>query len=308
MRSHRYKDLQLAQLRSFCLAATDGNFTTAAKTLGLSVTTVWQHVRALERRLGGTLLRLRGRALEVTPEGRLLLQIVQPHVNGLDSLDRLFESFRNDLPRQLTVASTYYLMSYHLPRCLQEFTAKHATVRLNLRAGIWPAVVQMVESKEADLGVVSLADDDARSAQLDYEHLFDLHLTLLTSSKHPLAHKKRLTPNDLAEYPLIASGKNTFSYRTMERMLKRHDLMGKVHVVMESPNTDIMRKYAVLGLGIGLTYLGNEADQSMPGLVLRVFDPKLEPLPVVMAVRKGAHLPEHVQEFRKTVRRLLTRL
>lgn len=306
-RSHRYKDLQLAQLRSFCLAATDGNFTTAAKALGLSVTTVWQHVRALERRLGGTLLRLRGRALEVTPEGRVLLEIVQPHVNGLDSLDRLFEAMRTDLPKQLTVASTYYLMSYHLPRCLQEFTGQHPSVRLNLRAGIWPAVVQMIEGKEADLGVVSLADDGARSPQLEYEHLFDLQLTLLTSAKHPLAHKKRLTPHDLAEYPLISSGKNTFSYRTMERLLKQHDLMGKVHIVMESPNTDIMRKYAVLGLGVGLTYLGHEAEQAAPGLVLRVFDPKLEVLPVVMTVRKAAHLPAQVQDFRKTVRRLLGR-
>ena len=48
---HRYKEIQLAQLRSFCLAATDGNFTSAAKALGLSASTVWQQVRALERDL-----------------------------------------------------------------------------------------------------------------------------------------------------------------------------------------------------------------------------------------------------------------
>ena len=48
---HRYKEIQLAQLRSFCLAATEGNFTSAAKALGLSASTVWQQVRALEREL-----------------------------------------------------------------------------------------------------------------------------------------------------------------------------------------------------------------------------------------------------------------
>jgi transcriptional regulator of acetoin/glycerol metabolism len=37
----RYKEIQLPQLRSFTLAATDGNLTTAAKTLGLSASTVW---------------------------------------------------------------------------------------------------------------------------------------------------------------------------------------------------------------------------------------------------------------------------
>src|ERR1700682_4064386 len=82
-RNDRYKDIQLPQLRSFCLAATEGNFTTAAKVLGLSAPTVWQQVRALERRLHTTLLRRRGRAVELTPEGHMLLELVQPHVSGL---------------------------------------------------------------------------------------------------------------------------------------------------------------------------------------------------------------------------------
>src|SRR5262245_47312669 len=51
-RNDSYKELELRQLRSFSLAATEGNFSTAAQALGLSVTTVWEQVRALERKLG----------------------------------------------------------------------------------------------------------------------------------------------------------------------------------------------------------------------------------------------------------------
>src|SRR6516225_2945686 len=119
--SNRYKQLELAQLRSFSLAALQGNFTAAARQLSLSVTTVWQQIRALERRLGTTLLQVHGRGLELTPEGRLLLRLIQPHVSGLDSLERLFQAQRQELPQHLTVAATYYLLSYHLSRALQEF-------------------------------------------------------------------------------------------------------------------------------------------------------------------------------------------
>jgi hypothetical protein len=42
--SQRYKELQLPQLRGFCLAATEGSFTSAAKALGLSNSTIWQRV------------------------------------------------------------------------------------------------------------------------------------------------------------------------------------------------------------------------------------------------------------------------
>jgi hypothetical protein len=82
--THHYKDLQLPQLRGFCLAAVRG-FTGAADTLGLSVSAVWQQVRALERQLGAVLLRRRGRAVELTAEGQLLVELIQPHIHGLDS-------------------------------------------------------------------------------------------------------------------------------------------------------------------------------------------------------------------------------
>jgi len=304
-RRTRYKDLQLGQLRSFLVAATEGNFTTAAKALGASVPTVWQQVRSLERRLNTSLLWRRGRELQLTQEGKLLLELIQPHVSGLDSLERMFETRRSDLPQQLTVAATYYLLSQHLPGPAQQFTHEHPKVRLILRGSLWPDVVRLVERGEADLGVVSYAPEEPRSPYLTYDHLFDLQFMLLTAAQHPLARKKQVTPQELVKYPIILSGKETFSYKTLERILNRHDLSGQLQVVMESPNTDILRKYVARGLGIALTYLGGEDDAPTPGLSLRTFDPNVEPLPVFIVVRKDAYLPDAVTQFRGMLRRLL---
>ncbi|OAI54479.1 hypothetical protein AYO44_14935 [Planctomycetaceae bacterium SCGC AG-212-F19] len=304
-RRTRYKDLQLGQLRSFLVAATEGNFTTAAKALGASVPTVWQQVRSLERRLGTSLLWRRGRELQLTQEGKLLLELIQPHVSGLDSLERMFETRRTDLPQQLTVAATYYLLSQHLPGTSQQFTHEHPKVRLILRGSLWPDVVRLVERGEADVGVVSYAPEEPRSPYLTYEHLFDLQFTLLTAAQHPLARKKQVSLQDLVKYPMILSGKETFSHKMLERLLNRHDLGGQIQVVMESPNTDILRKYVARGLGIALTYLGGEDNPPTPGLTLRLFDPDVEPLPVFIVVRKDAYLPEPVAQFRAMLRRML---
>src|SRR6516164_4847443 len=122
--SQRYKEIQLAQLRSFCLAATEGNFTSAAKALGLSASTVWQQVRALERELKAKLLRRRGRAVELTDDGRRLLEKVQPHVSGLDSLRHFFEARREGTRQELVVASGAYLLANHLPDPVQQFRAE----------------------------------------------------------------------------------------------------------------------------------------------------------------------------------------
>jgi len=300
-----YKGIQLPQLRSFCLAASEGNFTTAARALGLSVATVWQQVRSLERELGTTLLCRRGRNVELTSEGRLLMELVQPHISGLDSLVPLFHSRRAQLPVLFSVASSNYLVSYHLPRPVQEFAAQYPSVRLNLLTGIGSEGVERVEVGEVNLGVVSYDPDEPRSPAVQCEHLFDMHYTLITAADHPLARKKRVRPHDLVEYPIILQPRSGYNYRTLERLLRRHNLLDRMHIVLESPSTDTVLTYVRLGVGIALIYAGPDLARSLPGLRLRGFDPALPRLTVDLVVRKGAHLPEHAEAFCRLVHRYL---
>jgi DNA-binding transcriptional LysR family regulator len=300
-----YKGVQLPQLRSFCLAATSGNFTTAARELGLSVPTVWQQVRGLERELEATLLRRRGRTVEVTPEGRLLLELIRPHVSGLDSLGPLFKARRLELPQLLTIASTYYLISFHLPQPVQRFTAAHPAVRLNLRPGLWPDALRLTERGDAHLGVVPYDPDEPRTSALEYEPLFELRLMVLTAANHPLARKKRLRSEDLVEYPMVLQPRENYGHRMLERILRRHDLIERMHVVMESHSTHAILKYVALGVGIAVIYVSAELGRDQPGIALRVFDPELPGLPVALVWRKGAHLSPAVEVFREELRRAL---
>jgi DNA-binding transcriptional LysR family regulator len=300
-----YKGVQLPQLRSFCVAATSGNFTTAAKELGLSVPTVWQQVRGLERELDATLLRRRGRIVEMTPEGRLLLDLIRPHVSGLDSLASLFKARRVELPQLLTIASTYYLVGFHLPRPVQEFTTRYPAVRLNLRPGLWVDALRLVERGEADIGVIPYDPDEPRSPAIEYEPLFEMKLMLLTAASHPLAGKKQLRPRDLVEYPMVLQPRENYGHRMLERVLRRENLLDRMQVVMESQSTHALMKYVALGVGIAVVYLAPQAAESMPEVQLRVFDPKLPGLPVAVIHRKGAHLTPAVEAFRDELHRLL---
>ena len=302
-RTVAYKGFQLSQLRSFCLAANEGNFTAAARRLNLSVPAVWQQVRALERQLRVSLLRRRGRVVELTAEGRLLLGLVQPHVSGLDSLVPLFESRRADLPVTLNVASTHYLVAYHLPQTIREFAELHPEVRLNLSPGVGADAVQLVERAEVDLGVGVHDPAEPRSPYLDYEHLFDLRFTLATARDHPLARKKQVHPRDLVQYPIILQPKSGYNYKTLERLLRRHEVFDQLHAVLESPSTDTALKYVALGIGIAVTYAGRALGRALAGVRLRVFDPHLPVLAVALVTRKGAHLSEPARAFCRLVRR-----
>jgi DNA-binding transcriptional LysR family regulator len=301
----KYKDLHLPQLRSFCLAAAEGNFTSAAERLGLSVSAVWQQVRALERQVGATLLRRRGRLVEVTSEGRLLLDLLQPHLHGLDSLGRMFEAQRKGLPQTVTVAATEYLLTYNLPRSVEQFTAAYPKVRLNLRSDLPRVVAQWVEDGEADLGIMPYDRDEPRSSMLEYQDLFEREFMLLTSAGHPLARKKRLEPEDLLNYPIILPPRGSHSQHTLERLLQRHGLANRVQILMESRTVGVVCHYAALGLGISLLYVGPEICRFVPNLRQRVFDSNLPKLPVAAVMRRGVHVTEPLAYFRRTVTELM---
>ena len=58
---HRFKEVSLQQLRSFCETARLGSLAAAANSLGLAQPTVWEQVHALERVLATKLLQRQAR-------------------------------------------------------------------------------------------------------------------------------------------------------------------------------------------------------------------------------------------------------
>ncbi len=301
----RYKDIQLPQLRSFCVAAAEASFTAAARRLGLATPTVWQQVRALEQQLQTTLMRRHGRNVELTDEGKLLLEIVQPHVNGLDSLESLFAARQRDLPPELTAAATPYLASSHLLKPLRDYTSQHPAIRLKLRVFVWvKQVVQLVEQSQATwvssfrtVGNRELADRIrvfARRAAFAH-HAFE-------SSPSPQAeHQPRrlgsISAHRRARWNLRAADAGTPAGPAR--------FAGALRIVMETPLLDSIRQYVAAGMGIALVHIGQQKSADIRLHVRPLSDPE-DSVCVTAITRRGAHLSPPVEEFRETLRRFLS--
>jgi DNA-binding transcriptional LysR family regulator len=168
---------------------------------------------------------------------------------------------------------------------------------------VWTELVRLVEQGEAALGIAPIPwSEQRRRAVIDYEHLFDMELMLLTPKGHPLAYKKRLRPHDLVQHPIILAPEETHDFQVLDRILRRYNLQDRVRPAMVSRSLSMTRPYVARGLGICLAHAGRSLAQIMTDLQMRVFDPKLDPLPIMLISRKETHLSVPVSEFRRILR------
>ena len=81
----RYKDLTLAQLRSFSAVCRLGTYAAAARELALTSPAIWEQLNGLQRYYGCKLLVRRGNGVMPTVEGEQLLLMIRPVLAGVDS-------------------------------------------------------------------------------------------------------------------------------------------------------------------------------------------------------------------------------
>src|SRR6185436_2906058 len=98
----RYKDLTLAQLRSFSAVCRLGTYAAAARELALTSPAVWEQLNALQRYYGRKLLVRRGNGVAPTVEGEQLLIMIRPVLAGLDSTREAMLQHRGTRPESLT--------------------------------------------------------------------------------------------------------------------------------------------------------------------------------------------------------------
>ncbi len=306
-RIRKYKELTSHQLRAFHESARLGNFSQAARHLGLAHPTVWEQVRALEGHLGTELFENRGRRLRLTEEGKILLELARPLVLGMTSLPQRFEDAISEHGARLAVASTPRIVAEDLPECIETFCNQNPRVRFSLHEVEHEHVTQMVSSGEADLGLTggrarAAAGPWARSPWLATEPIYERDVVLVTPKGHPLARRRHIRPKDLRGYPLV-NGLDLFSDPAFMAVLDKVELLDQPHRI----NTffaETVCRYVELGFGIGLV-VAQPHRKPRPNLHERVMTRSFGSVMVYAWRTKGAPSHTATDAFLATVRAAL---
>jgi len=184
-------ELELRQLRVFVAVVEAGAHTRAARSLGVSQSTVSETLSALERTLGTALFRKAAKGPLLTSSGEALLPYARRMLALTSELVVHVAQVSTDVSATLVVSAVESLSAYVLPSRLAALRDRWPNVRMEVVTGVCSQIRESVAAGKSDLGLVVEAD----AGVTDSSVLAKARLLVFGSSAHPLV--RGAAPEDL---------------------------------------------------------------------------------------------------------------
>ncbi|MEY4510779.1 MAG: hypothetical protein RLZZ450_2901 [Pseudomonadota bacterium] len=250
-------ELSTPRLRAFLAVAKARGFSTAARELSQSQSSLSQAVSALEEELGQPLFIRDGRSIHLTEAGRILREHAERAFLELERATDALSALRDLTRGSLLVGTSDTLASYLLPPVFAAFRARYPDVELRLDNRTSPAVAERVAQHRVDLGVISLPLPKAQriggrpaSEVLVIETLRSQREVVICPKGHAFARRRGVTLAELASQPLVLLDRSTASRALLDQSFRELGL--RPHVVMEMSSVEVIKRLVELGFGLSL--------------------------------------------------------
>jgi DNA-binding transcriptional LysR family regulator len=188
--------MELRHLRAFVAVAEEGTFTKAAQRLHISQPPLTKQVQQLERELG-TILFVRHRAgVELTPDGRRLLERAQAALTAFRDFEESTTAV-SARPRPLCVG-----IGWGLWEAVERVRSHHAKRFPDARIAAEDLCTERsgTQERRIDVAIVRRPVDETL---YESEPLFHEEFVALLADTHPLASRTSVRLTDLATVPLL---------------------------------------------------------------------------------------------------------
>jgi len=242
--------MKLQQLRYLREVARQGlNLSAAAEALHTSQPGISKQIRLLEDELGVEIFVRNGkRVVQVTPPGQVILEIAQRILHEAENLKQAAQDFSNQDSGRLTIATTHTQARYALPDVIQRFTARYPKVKLGLIQGNPVQICQFAISGQADICIATEAI--ATFEELVMLPCYGWNRCVIAPPRHPILEETPLTLEAIAKYPIITYD---FAFAGRSQINRAFETRGlNPNVVLTAIDSDVIKTYVALGLGIGI--------------------------------------------------------
>jgi DNA-binding transcriptional LysR family regulator len=287
--------VELQQLKYFREVAERQHVTRAAEKLFVSESAISRAVTQLEEELGVPLFYRQGRAVVLSPYGRLFLENVTRALSVLESGKRLLREQTEQESGTVSLGFLHSLGIEMVPGLIKEYRRKHPRIQFTLlvqRSG------EMLMEELAGGGIDLCLSVPGMFGQSDvrWNHLLDEELLIAMPRTHRLAARRTLSLKELSSEPFLALSPEHTLRIIFDRLCADASFVPKI--AFEGMDIATLRGLIAAGLGIGLLPL---APSRFAGVVEVKLSPARPVRPLGIGWIADRYLPASAIEFRKFV-------
>jgi LysR family transcriptional regulator, cys regulon transcriptional activator len=291
MNLHQFRFVQEAARRNL-------NLTEAAKALHTSQPGVSKAIIELEEELGIEIFARHGKRLKrITEPGQHVLQSIEVIMREVANLKKIGDQFSAQDSGTLSIATTHTQARYVLPMPVARLREAFPKVNVSLHQGAPDQVARMLIDEVADIGI-------ATESLSDYTELvtlpcYEWQHVLVMPPEHPLARLDSLSLEDIAQEPIITYHPS-FTGRTRIDSAFAHKHLHP-RIALEAIDSDVIKTYVKLGLGVGIVAEMAVRDSAPEDLVVRPVGHLFGMNLARLAFKRGAYLRNFVYTFASLV-------
>ncbi len=297
MNLHQFRFVQEAARRNL-------NLTEAARALHTSQPGVSKAILELEDELGVDIFARHGKRLKrITEPGQHVLRSIELILREVGNLKRIGEQYSAQDSGTLSIATTHTQARYVLPPAVAKLREQYPKVTISLHQATPQEVARMVLDEVAEIGV-------ATESLADYPELVTLpcyewqHVVVMPTG-HPLAHKERIGLDDLAHEALITYHPSFTGRAKIDQAFATRKLQPRI--VLEAIDSDVIKTYVRLGLGVGIVAEMAMRDDPLGDLQVRPVGHLIGQSVARVAFKRGAYLRHFVYRFAELLSDRLSR-
>ena len=301
MNLHQFRFVQEAVRRNL-------NLTEAARALHTSQPGVSKAIIELEEELGIEIFARHGKRLKrVTEPGQHVLKSIELILREVGNLKRIGEQFSAEDSGTLSIATTHTQARSVLPEPVAKLRLAYPKVNVSLHQGSPEQVARMLIDEVAEIGIATEAL--AGYAELVTLPCYEWQHVLVLPVGHPLCLKEHLTLEDIAQEPLITYHPSYTGRTKIDQAFASLKL--EPRIALEAIDSDVIKTYVRLGLGVGIAaemaVRDVMADGDKSDLVVRPAGHLFGQNVTRVAFKRGAYLRNFVYKFAELLSDRLSR-
>ena len=288
--------MKLQQLRYLVEVYKQGlNISEAAEKLHTSQPGVSKQIRLLEDELGiQVFIRNGKRVVAVSEPGKHVLHIAERILLEAKNLKRVGEEFAHEDQGSLTIATTHTQARYALPHTVRRFRERYPDVGLSIKQGSPTQICEMVVTGEADFAIAT--EGISSFPELAALPCYQWNRAIVVPEGHPLlALNRPLTLADIGRWPIITYD---FAFTGRSKINRAFADAGvEPNVVLTAIDTDVIKTYVNIGLGIGIIAAMAFEPERDHGLRLIDAAHLFQPSTTRIGIRRDAYLRGFAYHF-----------